>query len=241
MKHKVIKLYPLLCLCLAIIFANQIANAQTAKKLILQKCEQYFGEPLDGALNLFEVNKKFVIHPIFDEKGNLTEIAVEPTGFFEGDHADWSDPKETVLTKVVFEDIIAKIKSFSRFGMLLGKEKNSFTTNSIVYSNEYYKNVFVKYGEWFESDKPADNDHVRFIYFYFFREITVKIDNKKHCQFCTGYQYLVNAGEESFFVEKTTYDKLKSGKTVTFRGVLASGVNFETFGTKLKPIKLPTN
>lgn len=241
MKHNVIKLYPALCLCLAILFVSQIINAQTKKELILQKCELFFGEPLDREFNLFEVNKKFAIHPIFDEKGNLIEIEVEPNYFFEGDHADFGEHKDMAhLTKADFEDLLTKIKSFSQFGMFLGKQTNPLITNSTVYSNEYYKNVFVKYGEWFNLDKPTEKEKIRSIHFSFFHEITVKIEKKKYCKSCSGYQHLVNTVEESFFVEKATYDKLKKGKTTTFRGVLASGVNFETFGAKLKPIKLPS-
>jgi hypothetical protein len=235
------KIFPTIFLYLSVFLLNQVTCGQTDKKAILQKCELFFGESLDRELNLFEVNKKFAIHPIFDEKGNLIEIEVEPNYFFEGDHADFGEHKEMAhLTKAEFENLVTKIKSLSPFGMLLGKETSPFITNSTAYSNEYYENVFLKYGEWLEWDKPTEKERVRSIHFYFFREITTKIDKKKHCQFCSGYRFLVKTGEESFYVEKTTYDKLKEGKTSTFKGVLASGVNFETFGTKLKPSNLPS-
>jgi hypothetical protein len=228
--------------CFLIILLSFVftVKAEGEKAQVLQSCEKLFGKTLDEKLNLFEVNQLFVLQPEFNEKGFLVKISVEPKYFYEEEHPEWKEPKERPhLANADYADVIAKINSIKPLGKFLNEVFNGAVTNSTVYTTEYFKDSILDYGETPIWQRDAVKEFVRFIRITYFQDVEGRIKKKKSCSFCFGVKFLVNVGEETnYYVEEETYNKLKKGKTATFRGILSEIYNIDNFGKKPKPFNI---
>ena len=237
-----LRVHPLWLILLLVFQLNVFA--QHDKQHILRLFEETFGKSIDTTLNLYEANELFVVRPEFESNDTLFRISVVPKYWFEDQHPEWKEPDARPhLNRAGYDAVVAKINSIKPFGKVLGNDSEgvrvAVITNFTDYRHEYYENGDLEYLESFYWDKETNKERIRAIYINLFHYVEGKIDGKRFDKYSNREPFLVAVGEKNYYVDKTTYGRLKKGKVNVFQGILAPDyVNFYYFGKKRKPFKL---
>lgn len=209
----------LIACCSSTVFANEKQN-------VLKNCERMFGRPVDEKLNLFEINKDFVLRVDFVGNG-LEKLSVEPKYWLSENHPEWIEPDERPrLQKSDYDDLISKFEQLKSKGGIIARGHSGFCSNLHCWFQEYYENAFVEYA--------GNQFGPGFDYFFisFFQSIRGEIVDKKvfklsrvtaglqshhQTQLIYWVSVLVEGDEtERFYVRKGVYKRLKKGKTQSF-------------------------
>lgn len=91
MKQKSAFLILSMLACFAALFCFDPVDAKASEnEEVLRVCGQLFGKSVDDKLNLFEVNRFYVLRVAFDKHNNLEQLEVVPKFHFEETHPDWN-------------------------------------------------------------------------------------------------------------------------------------------------------
>ena len=116
-----------------------------------------FGAPVDQKLNLFEVNRFYVLRVQFDKREQLNELAVEPKYFFEQSHPEWEEPRDfAFLSKAEYESLLLRLDKIRPRGQLVKASLVGFVTNMTLPHKDVYQNAVLQWGELIDLRRGED-------------------------------------------------------------------------------------
>ena len=233
-----IKRFYLFLFC--VVLLPTAAFAQSEKDRILPILEHRFGKSIDTKLNLYELNEYFVISPHFDLHGTLVTVSVIPKYFLNDSHPEWEEPYERPhLLPNEYNVAVSIFSSIKPFGRLLARYEDPSITNSTIYRHEYYDKADLTYLESFYFDRNTDKERVRSISINFSHTVIGNIIGKKFDRFDTNHPFLGCTSDACYYVDRSTYRRLKENVNSTFEGIVAPDyVTLHNFGRKHQQLKL---
>lgn len=198
------------------------------KERVLSQCESIFGKAIDQKLNLFDINKDFVLSVAFDGDA-LTSFSVKPKYYWNKEHAEWKQPAERPwLLQTAYSDLVTKLDSVKPKRRIVSKGFVGVCSNSNCWYQNYYEDAFLEYAS--HGDVGVSS-----LFVSFFHDITgevyVKNELKPNKDERAGgnenvYQVKVSGkvgdSDHTYYVRKQVYDSLKKGKDQSFLGALVN-------------------
>jgi hypothetical protein len=134
------------------------AKIKKDKESILNLCERYFGKVVDKKLLLYEANSLYVLHVVFNKKGNLKRLAIVPKYFFYGAHPEWEESDTfQYLTWTEHKNFLARLDMIKPKGKLVkSPPKISFVTNRTVQITTVYENAILTHGRLVTLDQDEN-------------------------------------------------------------------------------------
>lgn len=145
MAHLVVKiLFSILILSLAVTVRSQASEESEFVRLAAQNFERVS----DRERTLFEVGRFHLLHARFDEKGQLSELAVVPKYYFADDHPEFEQTKEfTNLSGAEFTRLRSVLAGMKPLGKLVRPANTvMFVTNGTGWKTEYYEAASLTWG-----------------------------------------------------------------------------------------------
>lgn len=192
---------------------------------MIKECTNHFGKPLDKKLNLFEINKDFVLELTFADT-EVAKFSITPKYFFREEHPEWSEPeKRPVLDVHDYRGLLKKFESLKPKGEIVNKEAVGTCSNGNCWFGEFYEDAFLEYAMRGEA-------RIGSFFISYFSNVKGEIISKKTSKYATAdgnkfvctVRVLINDGDRShiYYVRKDVYRKLKKGKTQTFQGAFVN-------------------
>ena len=212
---------------LLLISSLSISAQVSEKKRALKECETRFGKLIDQKLNLFEVNKDFVLEVEFTDDV-LTKFSVSPKYYFHEIHPEWKEPDERPwIVPNDFQDILTKLDTMKPKGRIVSKGYIGVCTNSNCWYQDYYEDAFLEYASYGQVGMSS-------FFVSFFQNVNAEVFFKKEIK---PSKYGRTIGNENIFrvhvsreenegriyyVRKKVYKTLKKGKVQTFQGAFVN-------------------
>jgi hypothetical protein len=145
----------LLCVGILAFSPSDVRASERAKVLCITA--QYFGDPIDNDLLLFEVDRDHVLRLSFDRKDNLVQLSVEPKYYFADEHPEWQEkPTFTNFYWIEFQDLLAKLEFIKAKGILVRPASEvSIVTNLTAWETSYYEKAALTIGRLVDMRLPA--------------------------------------------------------------------------------------
>lgn len=125
-----------------------VPTRASERESVLRSLREMFGAPVDVKVNLFEVNRFYVLRVQFDRRERLSELAVEPKYYFEQNHPDWEEPSDfAFLSKAEYESLLLRLDKIRPRGHLLRASSVSVVTNLTAHHKDVYQNAVLVWGE----------------------------------------------------------------------------------------------
>lgn len=237
----------LFCLIL-LLFSFSLGVHGTERKDVLQKCDRFFGKPIDEKpFILYEINSLFVLSTEFNKSDELTVLNILPKYYFEEQHPEWKEPDQRPkLSSIEYEDILQKLETIKPRGALVSVSPAGVILNDTVWHFSYYENSYWDRGSntvWNEAGNEGIGYTVRSLTVSFMSTVKGRVIEKTPpgikktistepfgpITFETGpvHKVTIEAGKDDkndkkYYVTKETFDSLKIKKRQTFRGVLVN-------------------
>ena len=143
----------LLCLSPTITVAKPSERAH-----VLALCDQLYGPMIDRRMGLYAVNEFFVLKPIFDRRGELVALYVEPKWYYDWYNVAWEARDDfRNLSKMEYERLLAQVDQIkSRGSVVKPASPISVVTNFTAWREETYADAILKWGEVAGSQRHAD-------------------------------------------------------------------------------------
>jgi hypothetical protein len=143
----------LLCLSPTITVAKPSERAH-----VLALCDQLYGPKIDRRMGLYAVNEFFVLKPIFDRRGELVALYVEPKWYYDWYNVAWEAGDDfRNLSKTEYERLLAQVNQINpRESLVKPASPISVVTNLTAWREEAYADALLKWGEVAGSQRPAD-------------------------------------------------------------------------------------
>jgi len=143
----------LLCLSPTITVAKPSERAR-----VLALCDQLYGSMIDRRMGLYAVNEFFVLKPIFDRRGELVALYVEPKWYYDWYNVAWEARDDFHnLSKTEYERLLAQVDQIKPRGSLVKPASPiSVVTNLTAWREETYAEAVLEWGEVAGSQRPAD-------------------------------------------------------------------------------------
>jgi hypothetical protein len=195
----------------------------------LLKLSQLF--PLaDSSQHIFTVNSVYVLQPLFDKSGALTEIRILPKYYFNETHHDWGEPdKPPFLDESEYRHLLSQIEQVSPLGQQKRNDPGStFITNDQYPAIDEYEKCIINRSMRSKRGLPdAATFPVVSARIYFFHLVSGHLDsfskpNPPHdfAQFCG-----VRIEEKFYWISRKDCRSSKRGRQIS---VMAAGPPDET-------------
>ena len=143
-------------LCLLLVLCASAARASAlGREEALRRCREQFGPAVDAELNLFEVNRWYVLEVRFDRRGRLSALEVGPKYFYEESHPEWEEPDAPnlegywarYLTRYDYEKLLQRLDRIAPKGRLLKRGRMAVVTNMTAPYKDFYERAELTRGE----------------------------------------------------------------------------------------------
>jgi hypothetical protein len=124
-------------------------SAQTQRDRIQLACFREFGATIDSKLNLFEINRDFVLQITYDERNRLLKFEVKPKYFLNEAHPEWTAPDDfPLLSQDLFRNLVNRLETIEAKGKLtVPINKIAFVTNQTGHYREGYDKAALRWGQ----------------------------------------------------------------------------------------------
>jgi hypothetical protein len=127
-------------------FARPSGSSQGNKELdnVVEKLSQSFPFA-DSTEHIYALNSVYVVQPLFDKSGVLTEIRIFPRYYFNETHPDWREPDNPpYLDEPEYRRLLSLIDKVSPLGQLKKKDSGSkYVSNDQYPATDEYENSII--------------------------------------------------------------------------------------------------
>jgi hypothetical protein len=133
---------------------------------------------VDSKQDLFAADADYLLRPIFDATGAITEIRVVPKYYFEETHPEWPQPGSiTYMPVATYEELLRRICEVKSLGSLIKQGQIGITLNLQASFWDQYEKGFVERAMFRMSPEEADGvSRFKVIYFH---TIVGKLESKR--------------------------------------------------------------
>jgi hypothetical protein len=130
---------------------------------VLALCDQLYGTMIDRRMGLYAVNEFFVLKPVFDRRGNLVVLYVEPKWYYDWYNVAWEARDDfRNLSKSDFERLLADIDRVKPKGTLMKPASDApEIRNSTAWRRATYTDAVLEWGEVADSQRAQTPATVR--------------------------------------------------------------------------------
>lgn len=174
---------------------------------------------IDSKQNLYTVNDRYVLQPIFCEKGGeLSEIRVVPKHFFIETHSKWTEPDSPVFMQLsTYGELLRRIERVKSVGALKQSGKVGIALNLRTSFWDQYDGGVVERAMFRSS--PEEPDGIAWFVVIYFRLISGTVESKKVLQPpAPDLQYRVKVDGTWYWTSKSVFEQSTVGASVRVMG-----------------------
>ena len=199
---------------------NLFSKGQNAETKIRTQANEYFGKPVQGFPDYYNLGDKYVIKLSFDEKARLEKIAVYPISAFS--EMAVPIPREESIPPISdekFAQLLTKISNISPIGNVESQSTSGFSSAGKTSFWDKYSNAYI---ERVKKDTYQD-PNARIYGFevkYLLSHSEAITDKRIFIIGPTESRYVIFADRKKYLVDKKDFETINAKSLATFRGVL---------------------